>query len=397
MSSLAEILATRRWLRRSLGVALVLAGCGVACCSGATAARASASLTAVASEATWILSAQQPDGAIPVTGAAALVSPYLANYAAAGLARASTLTGQPGYVLGAWRWLYWYQQHQSQRGFVTDYTVGPGVEQSTGKEDSTDAYAGTFLLAVAEAWRASRDLQRVQGLLPGITGAVAAIEATQDRDGLSWATPSFHVKYLMDQAEAYAGLRAAAGLAAAAGAPLLWLRSTLDAAAMQWGVAHLWNRDTAAYDWAVHPAGRRVATNWGLLYPDAMSQAWAVAFGFARGKRAVALMHRFAAAQPAWDSPTALLQFDTGEKPAGYWPVVGIALGAAGERLAGLRAGMAITRVSDMLGRAWPFTAASAGQLILLDGGGSLPPRLRGAGFGDAIWHALKRALAGIL
>jgi len=30
-----------------------------------------------------------------------------------------------------------------------------------------------------------------------------------DADGLTWAKPSWHVKYLMDQAEVYAGLVAA--------------------------------------------------------------------------------------------------------------------------------------------------------------------------------------------
>ena len=45
------------------------------------------------------------------------------------------------------------------------------------------------------------------------------------------------------------------------------------------GFATLWNSRTQSYDWAVHEDGFHQPTNWSLLYPDALQQAWVVAFG----------------------------------------------------------------------------------------------------------------------
>src|SRR5580658_879522 len=112
---------------------------------------ASSPAAGLRTDAEWILSAQLPDGAIAVGPAATSVSPYLANYAAIGLARATQQTGRRVYAAAAWKWLSWYQAHQDAQGFVTDYTVDGDTEVSTGTMDSTDAYAGTFLIAARAA------------------------------------------------------------------------------------------------------------------------------------------------------------------------------------------------------------------------------------------------------
>ena len=112
-----------------------------------------------------------------------------------------------------------------------------------------------------------------------IAGAVRAIESTQDSDGLTWAKPSWHVKYLMDQAETYAGLVAAANIGDTLRMPKLAAHARGDARRLRAGVAKLWNPRVDAYDWAVHGDGVHAVTNWSVLYPDAMQQAWAVAFG----------------------------------------------------------------------------------------------------------------------
>jgi hypothetical protein len=164
-----------------------------------------------ARDARWILRAQLPDGAIATHLDRAVVWPDLANFAAIGLAESTRRTGERRYLEGAWRWLAWYQAHQDADGFVTDYRRSGGAMVSTGDMDSTDAFAGTFLLAARAALKASGDKARLATLRRGVGLAVHAIEATQDHDGLTWAKPAWRVKYLMDQAETYAGLRAAAG------------------------------------------------------------------------------------------------------------------------------------------------------------------------------------------
>src|SRR4029077_7522580 len=143
-----------------------------------------------------------------------------------------------------------------------DYRMTNGVLTSTNDMDSTDSYAATFLLAVREAYRASNDLTKGKGLATGIAKAVSAIEATQDADGLTWAKPTWHVKYLMDQAEAYAGLLAAIDLAKAPRNTALAQQAAADASRMKAGVDNLWSPLTAAYDWAVHDNGTRQSTDW---------------------------------------------------------------------------------------------------------------------------------------
>jgi hypothetical protein len=334
---------------------------------GLAAPASAASSSQIRSDADWILAAQLPDGAISNYVDRKAIWPYLANYAAVGLARAAEITHDGRYTDAAWRWLRWYQAHQDASGFVTDYQVTAGSEVSTGM-DSTDAYAGTFLFAVRATWEATRDRSQLRALLPGIAAAVAAIEATQDSDGLTWAKPTWHVKYLMDEAEAYAGLQAATGMARTLDDSRLKTSAASAAARLRTGTARLWNHRLGAYDWAVHADGARHPTSWSVLYPDAMEQVWPVAFGLVTGVRARYLMGRFAAAQPNWDLPTALARFDSGPAPVGYWAVPAWAFARIGD-LAGAGTALGRIRTSALaIGRAWPFTPSDAGQLLAVAG-----------------------------
>lgn len=326
---------------------------------------AALSLDGIRAEADWILTAQLPDGAIANYVDRLAVWPYLSNFAAMGLVRATEVTRDPRYLDAAWRWLSWYQAHQDPTGFVTDYKVVEGVPISTGDMDSTDAYAGTFLLAVRSAYRASGDRARLGALRAGIDGAVRAIEATQTADGLTWAKPSWKVKYLMDLGESYAGLLAGAQLARALGEPALAQRADDDARRMKAGVDSLWNSRTSTYDWAVFENGARTPNNWSYLYSDALQQAWAVAFGLTTSTRGSALMKTFAARQPNWSKPTATATFSGGAPASvGYWPVAGLGFSLVGSKLAA-GAVDAIASGARTTGRAWPYTTGNAGQLIM--------------------------------
>ena len=225
----------------ALGVALaVLSGAG-ALPFGRVAAAQAASLPG--SPAKLILDAQLPDGAITQWIDRSRIDPYLANYAAMGLAKAYAAGGDIRYLRAGWQWLSWYRTHMDAAGYVTDYTVGPGpgfAETSTGDMDSTDGYAGTFLLALRQTFDASGDTGTLRGFTGAVRKAVNAIRSTQQPDGLPWATPDYHAALLMDQAEAYAGLRAAAALATELGVPSLAVKADLAAAAIRRAVAGLW-------------------------------------------------------------------------------------------------------------------------------------------------------------
>ncbi len=360
-----------RMTRAAAGVAVVAAIAALVMLALILPATARATAADEArSEAEWILRAQLPDGAIANQVDQRAIWPYLSNFAAIGLARAGQLAADQRFTDAAWRWLRWYREHQDTAGFVTDYTVTDGVPASTGGMDSTDAYAGTFLIAVNATWQATGDRERLRELQPGIAAAVAAIAATQTRDGLTWASPSAHVKYLMDQAEAFAGLRSAAMLARALGDPLLEASASSSARRLRAGVRRLWNPRTGAYDWAKHGDGVRQPTNWRVLYPDALQQTWAVAFGLVRGGRARALMRRFAREQPRWDRPEAIARFrrPAGSAPSrvGYWAPAAWAFARVGDARRGRLAARRLRAAALRSGRAWPFTPADAGQLVVL-------------------------------
>jgi hypothetical protein len=252
-------------------------------------------------------------------------------------------------------------------GFVTDYVVRDGVAISTGDMDSTDAYAGTFLLAVGEAFRATGDRKRLNALHEGIVRSVGAIEATQDADGLTWAKPTWKVKYLMDQAEVYAGLQAASDLGLASGDGPLTQRASADAARLRTGVSSLWNPSTGAFDWAVHADGTRVSTNWAVLYPDALQQAWPVAFGLVDGEVAASIMTQFASRQPGWAQPGTVARYSDAIRSVGYWAPVGWAFARVGRTDLAVAGAGTIRAAAEAVGRAWPFSTADAGELIVLD------------------------------
>jgi hypothetical protein len=327
----------------------------------------------VREDARWILQTVRPDGAIATNPDRRLIWPYLANYATAGLARAAA-AGDASAAAAGWRWLEWYQAHEDGNGYVTDYHDNGAGIGSDGKMDSTDAYAGTFLVAVRDMFAATADRARLAGLRAGIDGAVRAIESTMDADGLTFAKPSWRVKYLMDNAEAYGGLLAAAQVARVLGDAALTQRSTIDAQRVHDATAKLWNPASQSFDWAVHGAtGAHQGTDWSVLYPDTMQQAWAVAWGLTSPAQTAQIMGNIERYQPHWADPNASARYESGSAPVGYWAVAAWALQRSGVDPAVAVRSMRGASIASS--RAWPFTSATQGQLIVAEA-----PPLRAVG-----------------
>lgn len=238
---------------------------------------------------------------------------------------------------------------------VSDYRIAAdGTLVSTGDQDSTDAYAGTFLSAVKDAWLATPAPDRARRLAevaPGIDGALRAISAVTRPDGLTWAKPTWHVVYLMDQAETFDGLKSAAVLLTAMGRYADATKALDAAARMAVAVDRLWNPTTNSYDWAVHESGVHQATDWGTLYPDTLQNAWVVAYGLVPAKRATALMSKVSAEHPELADATA----------AGYWPQAATAYLAVKDtaRASAVLSGVAAQATAT--NRAWPYHVAVAG------------------------------------
>ncbi len=339
----------------------------------ASSGGAGADVTLIRDDAGWIRQAQLPDGAIEPLPGFGRILPYVASYAALGLARAASELHDHADADAAWRWLSWYQAHQDAAGFVTDYEVTGGTETSTQTYDSTDAYAGMFLAAAGSVWQADPDQSRLKGLARGIAKAVAAVEATQTADGLTWATPGYHTKLLMDNAEAYGGLRSAVTLATALGDSALATRAAADARRVAAGVASLWNPHSGGFDWAAGAGKTSSAPSWTVLYPDAMENVWAIAYGLATPAQAASILSHLGRTQPWWTEPDQSASIGTdghvSQQPVGYWPVGGWALNLTGQRSQALSAAAIIGTGAAAERRTWPFTTADAGELIAVRSG----------------------------
>lgn len=269
-----------------------------------------AAVTEIATDAQFILSAQRPDGAIAWSLGSHTANPYEADYAAVGLAVAYRATGDQADAAGAWPWLTWYAAHeQPGTGYVSDYSLSGDAEVYAGRQDSTDAYAGTFLSAAYQTWCADPLRGRLAALRSGVTGAVRAIESTQQPDGLTWALSTYPVAYLMDNSEVYAGLADAVPLAWALGDAALAREAARDAKASLAGIRSLWDPAPHSFDWAEHSDGARQQTAWQDLYPDAMEQVWAVLDDAATPAHARRITGELNSHQPDWSDPTALARF----------------------------------------------------------------------------------------
>jgi hypothetical protein len=338
-------------------------------------ALSSTTLISIEADANWIVSAQLPNGAIanyPFNGTSAVIEPYMSNYGAIGLAEATIATDDAVYANDAWNWLFWYAAHMNPNtGYVTDYNYRNSTETSTGSFDSTDAYAGTFLAAAWDTYLAQPRATKLVKLLPAIELAVKAIESTQQSDGLTWATPTYHAKYLMDNAEVYGGLVSAKNLARAAGDNALAAEVSRDATRSFDGIQTLWNSTTDSYDWTRAGANSTTdtPTDWSVIYPDAFEQMWAVAWDATTSSHAASVLSLFVAAQPNWDVPTdtapQLTNGTVSLSKIGYWPFVATAYVAVGNLTADETAAMLLQDDLNATEKAWPWNTGSAGQLVI--------------------------------
>jgi hypothetical protein len=360
-------------LRRALVVLVIALGLVL---GGPMSPAMALTSTAAKADATWARGAALPSGALAVYVDRQRVVPYLGNYAAWGLAVQAGRVRDMAALNTAWAHLGWYASAQDASGFVTDYVAGPdGSLTSTGDMDSTDAYAATFFLAADAAYQASDRIEgrstarsRASALSRGLDGALRAVEATTDSDGLTWAKPTWRVKYLMDQAEVNAGLQAAARLFTQLADPGRAARASAGAQYVASGVSALWNPTTQAYDWAKHEDGSQAPADLTVLYPDALEQVWAVAFGLVPQKRATSLLARIKALHPELGEPDAPMPGSNGAERVGYWTWAAAAWLAVGDRAEADRLLSAVDSAAASSGRPWPFTAGNAGQILVVGG-----------------------------
>ena len=292
-----------------------VAGSNVALMSGVARSIASAAPVAAAGSnvalmtdmsgvARSIAAQQRSDGAILYT--ATQVEPYYANIAAIGAVHAGDD------LANVQQWMQWYVTRSkdpnpwSIAGAITDYNVAAnGTLQSAGEADSVDSYAATFISLAATAWREGNAPLRayVAGLEPDIDRIASAIDAVTDGDGLTWALPTYQLKYVMDNSEVYRGLLdlatlrtqafgdVAGGVSAAAHALQIQ-------AAIQKGY---WDPSRGAFALALDANASRIWPRAGNWY-DQTTQLWPILNGVVApsSQPAQTVYGRFSSAFPDW-------------------------------------------------------------------------------------------------
>jgi hypothetical protein len=294
---------------------------------------------------------QAPDGAIVLTPGGNYVEPYFAT-------KALLVAQDSGMDIRnvAQLWIRWALPRQTAHGL----TVTNVAQSATQNADSTDSYAATFLTLVWNAWRSGDANARsyILSLSYQLDVIGGVLIQTQQSDGLTWAKPDYQIKYLMDNCEAYRGLRDLASTfqnAFGDTAKAAYYNAAADK--MLNGILGMWlNGTRAVYKDGI---GRLAAPNMGTWYADASAQVFPVLMGVVNSSdyRAQQSYAAFNAAWPGWPN----LSFNSQDPFP--WCLIADAAAAMGDTG---RLGTYIDTVQRRYGSGypWPFYNAEAGWLL---------------------------------
>lgn len=254
----------------------------------------------IADEQTWIASTVLPSGTFPTGGR---IVPYFANFTTYAL----SLSAEYAPLIKGH--LQWYLTHLERpdrfgiSGTVYDYEVfADGEERSKEDYDSSDSYGATFFSALRRYYDLTRDQAFVQQHRAELDLIAGAVLATEQADGLTWAKPTWKVKYLMDNAEVAQGLNDLAYLMEAAlGDKAAAETYRKKAGSVLKGIDRvLWQGNR--YAMGVDAAGRAFPFDWSKWYPDATSQLFPIWLGILnpRDSKAIGLYKQFNQAHPDW-------------------------------------------------------------------------------------------------
>lgn len=219
------------------------------------------------------------------------VEPYFAHLAAyCALEAAPERAGELSL-----RWLNWWMTHRNPttQTALIHFANADGSALATelpaaspavtpNDEDATDSNAALFLLVLGrhlslfgpdglvDGWKVHTQEVYDFMLTPGVRAD----------DGLTWAKPTYPIKYLMDNVEVWAGVDAAVSIfhmmgdAARRDSAKAW-RDLLATAIEQ----RFWDANTGLWNHSIDGAGTVSQSNLDNPYPDALAQVWPAIFG----------------------------------------------------------------------------------------------------------------------
>lgn len=269
----------------------------------------------------WLKTQQLSDGAIQYSGTE--IEPYFANLGAIGW------LSDPAKIPQVEAWMQWYISHfnwpdyNGLYGTVYDYNLSGSTETSTGKYDSADSYAATFLSLAETLWNtgdagAQTFIKTTIGEYDfNVVGNV--ITLLQQKNGLVIAMPDYPVEYLMDNSEDYRGLMDFANLATQAwGDTATTTYYKTAAAGIQSGIQNvLFISSSGLY----HTSAGSAVPNLSTWYPDSVGQLYPITNGVIApsSSQAKNLYETFNSAWPGWP------QLSFNSQDSFPWCVVGYA------------------------------------------------------------------------
>lgn len=239
---------------------------------------------------------QLPDGAFrqldhgPEANSLVWIAPYFGNYAALALLAGHERRKNSADHSAVGRWLEWCARNQTSQGYWNDFDGTLADYRDNGRVDAWDSSAATFLM-VAGRYHCG-DVALPEAIAAAARKALECIEAVTDVDGLTWATPTHKVKFLMDNIEVYAGLRAGARLFTSIGANAEVRKADDRARAIGQRLPDYWLPADNLFASALHENGTfEVGVN--KLYPQGLAQLFGIAFVAAKAPAWAAVARKF--------------------------------------------------------------------------------------------------------
>ena len=267
----------------------------------------------LANQSEWVAkSLQLSNGAIPMYDRPAegiehknKVVPYFSCFTALGLLETD------GNQETVKKYINWHFAHINTSadvngvvGTIYDYYIENKdlSEEPTDDYDSTDSYGALFLTLLRRYAEVTSDNALLTDNRDKIDLAAEAMMSTE-LNGLTWAKPTYKVKYLMDNAEVIKGLEDAVWiykniLNNSEKQSLYQEKYDLVLSTLE---DNLWDAQKEKYYLGKQPAAV-MPTDLSIFYPDAVCQLYPAVWGVINpdSERAVMLYNRFAEQFPNW-------------------------------------------------------------------------------------------------
>ena len=183
------------------------------------------------------------------------------------------------------RYIWWYLDHLNYpdkyglTGSMYDFYLDDrGRRTSAEAYDSADSYAATFLILLHEYYQRVGNRQLFLASRKKIEDIAYLLIFLKDPDGLTRAMPDRDSKYLMDNCEVYAGLKAYVALCRALDWPIPRIYADAVREVRQGVWARFYDAPTGMFHWAVDDRTEHVS-DWNRFYPDAFAQLFPIVYG----------------------------------------------------------------------------------------------------------------------